>query len=247
MNYEINNNTYELLFRDFDKLPENEMGSYKNLMALATIDRFTKMHEMEIFTKLLKIVYKEEKIDLSRITYNKEIEQFEYRDDDKIITFNKLSDYFSDKDIKEELMSNKRYRECHLKAMSIAPSIKGSRIVTGYITIGNIKALHSIIEYDVDNKTVVLDWNRNLSITKEQYVQLTEFVELSSFDGRNVIDDMELIVGNLNIGVKFYLVFREELMRDIKRNSQMFQHIEEKRKKSEDLRSERRPREDNSR
>ncbi len=40
--------------------------------------------------------------------------------------------------------------------MSISPSIEGSRIVTGYTTIGNKKVLHSVIEYEHDGKTIVL-------------------------------------------------------------------------------------------
>lgn len=244
MNDGINNNTYELLFRDFDNLPENERGTYENAKAFATIDRFTKLQEMNIFTKLLKIIYKGANIDLSKITYNKETKQFEYRDNDRVISFDRLSDHFQDKDLKKELMSNKRYGECHSKAMNIAPSIKDSRIVTGYVTIGNRKVLHSIIEYDVDNKIVVLDWTRNLHITKEQYIELTKFVELSSFEGRKVIDDIELITGNLNIGVKPYVVFREELMRDIKKNPQIFQPTEAGMKKTESFRKEEQLRED---
>ena len=143
-----------------------------------------------------------------------------------------------DEDIKKELMSNKRHRQCHEKARNIAPSIRGSKIVTGYVTIGDRKVLHSIIEYDVDNKTVVIDWTSNLHITKEQYVELTKFVELSSFEGRKVIDDIELITENFNIGIKPYVVFREEIMRDIKKNSQIFQPTEAGMKKTECFRKE---------
>lgn len=145
LNEGMNNNTYELLFRNFDNLPENESGTYENVMAIATIDRFTKLQEMKIFTKLLKIIYKRANIDLDKITYNKEIKQFEYRDNGRVITFDRLSDHIQDEDLKKELMSNKRYEECHAKTMNIAPSIKDSRIVTGYATMGNSKVLHSII------------------------------------------------------------------------------------------------------
>ena len=53
--------------------------------------------------------------------------------------------------------------------------------------------------------------------TKEQYIELTKFVELASFDGKEVIDDIERITGNLNIGVKPYVVFRDEIIKDIQR------------------------------
>ena len=147
---------------------------------------------------------------------------FEYKNNGKVITFDKLSNHIENEDLKEELMSNKRYKKCHERSMNIAPYIKNSKIVTGYVTMGNRKVLHSIIEYDVDDKTIVLDWTKNLYITKEQYIDLTEFTELSSFKGKKIIDDSKLIAGNIDITIKPYLVFREELMRDIKKNLKIF-------------------------
>ena len=247
MNDGININTYNLLFGDNENLPEEEQGTYTNAIAFATIDRFTKVQEKKIFTKLLKMIYKQQNIDLNNISFNKESKQFEYRNGDKVITFDKLSDHFEEDDIKKELMSNKRYGECHTQAMLIAPSINGSRIVTGYVTIAKSKVLHSIIEYDIDDKTIVLDWTRNLYITKEQYIELTKFVELASFDGKEVIDDIERITGNLDIGVKPYVVFRDELMRDMERNSHFFKPTEEGKKKVENFRKEQQEIEDEER
>ncbi len=234
----INNNTYNLLFGDYDNLPEEEQGSYENVVAYATIDRFTKLQEKKIFTKLLKLFYKNTIFDLDKITFNEETKQYEYKNNDLIITFDKLSNCFEDKDLIKELTSNKRYGECHSRAMNISPSIEGSRIVTGYTTVGNQKVLHSVIEYEHDGKTIVLDWTRNLKITKEQYIELTKFVELSSFEGRKVIDDIEIIFGNLNIGVKPYVVFRDELIRDMQRNPHLFQPTEKGKKVTQAFRDE---------
>lgn len=232
----INNNTYKLLFEDVDNLPENERGTHTNAIALTIIERFTKLQEKRIFTKLLKMIYKKWNIDLNKITFNEDIKQFEYRDNDKVITFDRLSDYIQDENLKKELISDKRDKNCHLRTVNIAPSIKDSRIVTGYERIENSRNLHSIIEYNVDDKTIVLDWTRNLHISKEQYVELTKFVELTYFYGREVIDDFELILGNLNIGLKPYAIFREELMRDIKKNPQIFKPTDEGRKRTEEYR-----------
>lgn len=223
----INNNTYNLLFGDYDNLPKGEQGRYENVVAFATIDCFTKLQEKKIFTKLLKLFYKNTVINLDKITFNKDTKQYEYKNKDLIITFDKLSNCLEDKELIKELTSNKRYGECHRRSMSIAPSIEGSKIVTGYITIGNKKVLHSIIEYEYDGKTIVLDWTRNLKITREQYIELTKFVELSSFEGEKVIDDIEKIFRNLNMGVKPYVVFRDELIRDMQKNKQIFQNVEE--------------------
>ena len=230
MNDGINHNTYNLLFSDYYNLSKEEQGNYENVVAYATIDCFTKLKGKKIFTKLLTIFYKNSMIDLERITFNKEIGQYEYKNNDLVIFFNKFSNCFDNEKIIKELTSNKRYGECHVKAIEISPSIENSKILTGYITIGNKKVLHSVIECEHDEKNIVLDWTRNLMITKEQYVELTKFVELSSFEGRKVLDDIEAIIGNLNIGVKPYLVFRDELIKDMQKNLHIFQSTEEGKK-----------------
>lgn len=116
--------------------------------------------------------------------------------------------------------------------MSISPSIEGSKIVTGYITIGNKRVLHSVVEYEHDGRDIILDWTRNLVITKKQYKELTKFVELSSFEGRKVIGDIGFIFRNLNIGSKPYVVFRDELIKDMQKNTHIFQPTEEESKKN---------------
>lgn len=226
----INNSTYHLLFGDYNNLPKEEQGSYENVIAYITIDCFTKFQEKKIFIKLLKLFSQNSVIDLNKITFNEKIKQYEYKNNNLTITFDKLSNCFEDKGLIKELTSNKRYGKCHSRAMDISPSIEGSRIVTGYITLGNQKILHSIIEYEHDSKTIVLDWTRNLKITKEQYMELTNFVELSSFEGKKVIDDIEIIFKNLNIGVKTYVVFRDELIRDMQKNPHIFQPTEKGKK-----------------
>ena len=163
----INKKTYELLFSDFNNLPENERGTYDNEKAFVTIDRFTKLQEKNIFTKLLTRKYKKADIDFDNITYNKALKQFEYRDGNRIITFDKLSNYILDKDLKKELMSNERCGKCHIKSVEMVPNIEDSKIVTGYMTMGNRKILHSIIECNVNNEVMVIDWTKNLYITNE--------------------------------------------------------------------------------
>lgn len=238
MKYGINNNTYNLLFGDYDNLLEEEQVSYESSKAFDTIDRFTKLQEKKIFTKLLKLFYKNTVIDLDKITFNCQKKQYEYKNNNLIITFDKLSNFFDDKDLIKELTSNKRYGKCHIRAIGISQKIEGSRIVTGYITVGNHRVLHSIIEYEHDGKTIVLDWTKNLKIDKKQYIELTKFVELSSFEGEKFIDDSKIISEDLNIGVKTYVVFRDELIADIQRNPHIFQLNEKGKKDTNEFKDE---------
>lgn len=222
----INNNTYNLLFEDYDNLKEKEQGNYEFACAFATIDWYTKIQEKKIFMKLLKLVFKNTIVQLDKITFNEHTQQFEYKDNDITFTFDKMANCFENEKIKKELTSNKRYGECHTRAMSISPSIEGSKIVTGYATILDQKFLHSVIEYEYNGETIILDWTRNLKMTKEQYIQLTKFQELASFEGRKVVDDIEIIFGNIDIGVKPYIIFRNELVKDIMKNPHIFKPSE---------------------
>lgn len=229
----INSNTYNLLFCGYHNLPEKDQGSYENLVVMRNIELFTKLEEKRIFTKLLKLFRKNEIIDINKITFNDETKQYEYRDNNLVINFDKISNHFEDKKLIEELTSEARERKCHARAVELSPYIYGSKIVTGYITIGKSKVLHSVIEYEYNGETIILDWTKNLKITKKQYIKLTKFVEFSSLDGRKVIDEIDNIFAKIDISAKAYLVFRDELMRDIEKNQLIFQSIEnENNKKS---------------
>lgn len=107
MNDGFNNNTYNLLFGNYDNLPEEEQGSYEKVVAYATINRFT---------KLLRLFYKNMIIYLGKITFTRDTKQYEYKNNNLIITFDKLSNCFEDKDLIKELTSNKRYGKCHTRA-----------------------------------------------------------------------------------------------------------------------------------
>ena len=229
----INSNTYNLLFCDYHNLPQKDQGSYENLVVMRTVELFTKLEEKRIFTKLLKLFYKNKIIDINKITFNDETKQYEYRDNNLVINFDKISNHFEDKKLIEELTSEAREGKCHARTVELSPYIDGSKIVTGYITIGKNKVLHSVIEYEYNGETIILDWTKNLKITKKQYIKLTKFVEFSSLDGRKVIDEIDNIFSKIDISAKAYLVFRDELMRDIEKNLLIFQSMEnENNKKS---------------
>jgi len=223
----INNKTYELLFGDINNLPEEEYGNYANVKAWATIDTFTRLEQKKIFCILLKLISKETLIDINNITYNNETKEYEYRHNDLVITFDMISKRIEGKDAIKELTSRNRYGNCHTMSMVLAQSIDNSRIVTGQCTLGMRRFLHTIIEYDLEDETYVLDWTRNLRTTKNQYIKLTKFKELSSIDAKVIFEDLEVIGGNLNINVKPYLVFRDEMMRDIQKNIGMFSITDE--------------------
>lgn len=226
----INNSTYNLLFNDYDNVPDDDMEAIENYIAYVTIDKFTKLRDNKLTIKLFKLISKKSIINLNKINFNEKTKEYEYVNNNMVITFDKLSNYINDKSLIKELTSNKRYHKCHSRSITFSPKIIGSKILTGYITIGNRRILHSVIEYKCDNNDIILDWTRNLKITKNQYIKLTNFSELSAFDGENVSEDIQILTKYLNIGLKTYLTFRNELINEIRKKAGFFNATENRKK-----------------
>lgn len=67
----INKNKYELLFSDYDNIPEDEKPPIQNSYIITMIETYTKYREKRIFGKLLKLFFeKKYKIDYSKIKFN---------------------------------------------------------------------------------------------------------------------------------------------------------------------------------
>lgn len=109
----IDKNTYQLLFSD-EYYNQSDENTEKNTYILKIIETYTRLRRKNILAKLLKIYYKKRySIDFSKIIYNENSKEYEYRDelDGEIYTFDKLSNLIDCQEIKDELESNKRFRK----------------------------------------------------------------------------------------------------------------------------------------
>ena len=151
--------------------------------------------------------------------YIDETKQYEYVLDNKIITFNMLSNIVNDKELIKELKSNKRFGKCHIRSVQHAHNIEDAKIITGIITTTG-KYLHTVIEVPRKEKIYIFDWTRNIYLKKEDYIKLFDFVELSSFDAKDVFYDRGIMTKMKidNIGMKPYLAFRNEFIKDLEKN-----------------------------
>lgn len=216
----VNLSSYEI-FATQENLPKDQLANNQQDKILRTLSVFTKLEQRSIFIKLLKIILSHRlKIDLEKITYNEEIKQYEYILDDKIITFNMLSNFLDDKKIIKELKSNKRYGKCHERSMGYGHNFDNSKLLTGIITTNTGKYLHTVIEVIQDEKISIIDWTTNLILKKEDFIDLYSFVEISSFDAKNVFYDREIMNKfELNkLGIKKYLSYRNEIIKELEQN-----------------------------
>lgn len=213
--YEINNNTYEILFRDYSNLSDREKQPYDKFIVLKKLENFTKEKNDDKIKMFPEIIY------------NKAKKHYEYREGKLIIAFDKISNYTENTNLIDELTTNKRNKNCHIGSIYISSVLKNSKIVTGYIIIDSYKVLHSIVEYEISGESYIIDYTRNIVMTKKQYIYLTNFTELSSFKGQFFLDDTLKGLGKLNIGLKAYTVFRDEIIKDLEKNSEIFKPTED--------------------
>jgi len=224
--------TYKLFFDNElnQKIEDFEENDLDKMIAMDTIDFYSRYIEKKLFKILIKISNKIRNIDFDKITYNPYRGEYEYidRDSNIYIPFSMLSDYTDDEQSKE-LLSTKRYHVCHKKSIMLSKSINKSKVLTGYIYLNSFKYLHSVVEYSKNDITYIIDWTKNVKMRKEDYFELTKFKVITSLDSCQIRKDLEIfrsIFDNnkkSNNGVyKIYATFGNELCADIEKNKQIF-------------------------
>lgn len=117
-------------------------------------------------------------------------------------------------------------------SLTLANDIKNSIVLTGYIVIGKYKILHSVVEVNKDGKIEILDWTKNIIMNKEDYINLFDFKVLTQIKIENILNDFEILNKFLpNFSLKTYLVFRDELMKDLEKNKFMLEELDQKDRK----------------
>lgn len=228
----INENTYKLLFEDIDNYNLKKEEQYSDYYAkiISTLSLYTLYKEKSIFKNLLLSIFGYP-LNTEYITYDQEKKEWIYNDGNEIITFDMLSNHIDDKNIKKKLLSHKkRDGHCHDGSIDIAKILKNSRIITGTIQQYNRKILHSVVEIsDKNQEKNILDYTLNLKIPKESYIKLTNFQELNIVESNELENDFKILLDFFDsFGHKEYLLFRDELIKDIEKNKSYLVEDEER-------------------
>ena len=229
----INKNTYELLFKDDKNARDIDEKEERSNYILSLIEHYTKLREKSIFGSLLKKYLNIKNLDFSKIVYNEEKQEYEFEHLGEIYTFNKISNFYGDKKTKKELESGERYGKCHEASIYFSMINKDCYILTGHINNNGGTYLHSVIETK-DGK--ILDWTKNLIMSKEDYFKLTEFKALEKISGEEMIETfIRLPVGKVN--GKVLTVFGKEVLKDMKKNPAIFEVDEESKEELMNIRN----------
>lgn len=239
----INNKTYELLFDDINIYNYNKDSLYRNGI-LNSIAAFTKLKDVSsndntsitfdngieeyVYNDLKSVIHFQRLDDLLNIVnkisrlsnddiyheLNKKKKGTSLNKFISIFCFQKLSDTLKKVDDVNELTTTKRYGCCHSKSIILAYELGIGNVVTGTMMSKTSILMHSVLEIN----GYVLDWTRNLIMKKEDYFKLTDFKVINIISNECIKEDVKHLFNDLDIELKAYTVFRDEIVNDYNKN-----------------------------
>ena len=127
--------------------------------------------------------------------------------------------------IAEELTSEDRYGKCHFNSLVVFLNLDITDYDEAYVVSGKIAVnkyqyfYHSWVEFTKDNKTMVIDFNRNLVMRKEDYYNMKKAVVINKSD-LETIDKLfsyeELF--KLYLPSQLEVYFAQEFIKDFEKN-----------------------------
>ena len=167
----------------------------------------------------LPIWYKEM---FKNIKFNKETGINHYKDDNYEFDFYLFSDQIESFNMMRNLKSKKRFHKCHEASLGIALNgeDENTYILTGYVPTIDEEILHSVVELEYDSEIYIVDYTQNIMMKKEDFIRLNNFRLITRIPSSKVREDMDVMT-RINIELPYYLVFRDEIVRDLKKNSKV--------------------------
>ena len=222
----INENTKKALIDSFYRIPTNsdEKNTKEFTDIITLIDNYTRLKQNIIERTLVNLILKKKtSLNFSDIKYNETNKMYEISlKNGDIVTFDMISNHISDEELKKELNSKKRLSNCHIKSIELASGKNNSYILTGYYTTNLNKILHSVVEIVKDGKNYILDWTQNIWMPKDDYIKIYKFQILEKINSNDLEQDFKKLKKLEFKSLKTYLVFRDEIIKDLEKNNHLF-------------------------
>lgn len=205
----INNNTYNLIFSDNYNGPR--LVSNDEEFLLCAIEEFTKLDDQEI------------EYVLNHNTIFKRVKNgFVVERNSKKYSFAILDTYFDDV-YKEELRSDRRRTKCVSTSISLAHNFdRDCKVVFGYLDSEHDRIMHAVFVDCSQEKEIVYDYTKNLVVTMDDYIEMAKYQIINEISGDDIKRDYKYLRQIEHLSSKFYLCFRDEMMRDLKKNKKVF-------------------------
>ena len=124
--------------------------------------------------------------------------------------------------------SEERYGHCHFNSKAILNSISKDSYDEAYVVSGKVRlnkyqyVYHSWVEISVNNKTIVIDYNRNLIMGKKDYYNMKKpvIINKTDMDTINKLEEYERALLPLPCNLELY--FSKEILKDLEKNKCLF-------------------------
>lgn len=159
----------------------------------------------------------------NHITFDEKNKKYIYHKRNENVTFELLSDSIENPEIKEELLSSNRYGACHENSTHLMfgfDTFSKKWLINGQIKINEKDYYyHTWVEFEKQGEILVIDYNSNIILRKEDYDRLTGAREINRTD----IDTLETLIHllddfDLHFHPMIFGYFSQELKRDLEKN-----------------------------
>lgn len=211
----INKETDELLMKPIPYIPvdKEKMDKLDNIYLL--LNRYTMKRDKFFLPFAERNLFK---------NFFEHINEYDYFIDDEFgFRFCLLSDRIEgNKKMIKQLKSKERFHVCHEASigMCLNDAEDNLSILIGYVPCTDTEVLHSVIELEEGEKKYIIDFTQNIVMTKEKYIVINSFRELNKVTSKKLKEDCK-IMEEFGIRTPFYLLFRDELMKDLNKNSKV--------------------------
>lgn len=142
-----------------------------------------------------------------------------------MINFMKLSDSYPELRTDPDIQTLRRGGKCGQKAIEISRKIGiPNNVVMGFVyTISDkAKSSHAWVEFEQDGAEFVIDYTMNVVMNKQGYYRLRHAEEISRVSDEDIRRDYPR-VSQLALREDEYLMFRDEIMRELDKNASAFE------------------------
>lgn len=125
--------------------------------------------------------------------------------------------------------TDERQGQCHYKSIELSDILQNPHeVVTGFVHGASdfSKYLHTWIEIFLSGKWYVFDYTLNACINRDGYYFIKHAEPLSRISKEDIAREYPVLCGDISdpttFNVKEYLVFRDEIIKDLNRNRHLF-------------------------
>lgn len=203
----INNNTYNMIF--IDEPVESRYSCNNREFIQGIISQFTKLSDEEINEVLKKIPFFKRKG--NGFIVKRHFKKYYFMLLDTVL-----------KDEKENLRSDNRRGKCIPFSIGMANSFdKKCKVAIGYLDNSdkNYRVLHAVFVDCSKEEEYILDYTNNVIMKKKDYIKLNDYKIVNEVTGEDIKKDLPILLNIEHISTKFYLCFRNEVMKDLEKNN----------------------------